>query len=123
MKSSENKKHLLKKVGAESKSINPIVEKDIQTVIPFEEDGNTFPGYPSYPPTDDIYYTDKVAENQNLETIPKVKKPGDKTGDDLDVPGAELDDEQEDIGSEDEENNYYSLGGDENSNLDEDKGE
>lgn len=33
------------------------------------------------------------------------------TGDDLDVPGAELDDEEEDIGEEDEENNYYSLGG------------
>jgi hypothetical protein len=123
MKSSENKKHLLKKVGDESKSTNPIAEEDIQTVIPFEEDGNTFPGYPAYPPTDDIYYNDKVAENQNQETAPKVKKPGDKTGDDLDVPGAELDDEQEDIGSEDEENNYYSLGGDENSNLDEDKGE
>lgn len=34
------------------------------------------------------------------------------SGDDLDVPGAELDDKQERIGSEDEENNYYSLGGD-----------
>lgn len=29
---------------------------------------------------------------------------------DLDVPGAELDDEGEDIGAEDEENNSYSLG-------------
>lgn len=29
----------------------------------------------------------------------------------LDVPGAELDDDMEDIGEEDEENNYYSLGG------------
>lgn len=34
------------------------------------------------------------------------------TGDDLDVPGSELDDENELRGSEDEENNYYSLGGD-----------
>lgn len=33
-------------------------------------------------------------------------------GDDLDVPGSELDDANEDIGEEDEENNYYSLGGD-----------
>ncbi len=31
---------------------------------------------------------------------------------DLDVPGSELDDEAENIGEEDEENNYYSLGGD-----------
>jgi hypothetical protein len=34
-----------------------------------------------------------------------------------------LDDHQEDIGSEDEENNYYSLGGDDNSDLEEDQGE
>lgn len=34
------------------------------------------------------------------------------TGEDLDTPGEELDDMNEDIGEEDEENNYYSLGGD-----------
>lgn len=33
---------------------------------------------------------------------------------DLDVPGADLDDEGESIGEEDEENNEYSLGGDDN---------
>ena len=33
-------------------------------------------------------------------------------GADLDVPGSEDDDASEDIGEEDEENNYYSLGGD-----------
>ena len=37
----------------------------------------------------------------------------------LDIPGAELDDEAEDIGEEDEENNYYSLGGDDKENLEE----
>ena len=47
----------------------------------------------------------------------------DQTGEDLDIPGAELDDEQEEIGSEDEENNYYSIGGDNHNDLDEDKGE
>lgn len=36
----------------------------------------------------------------------------DFTAKELDVPGSELDDEQEEIGSEDEENNHYSLGGD-----------
>ena len=39
--------------------------------------------------------------------------PLDRTGDDLDVPGSESDDANENIGEEDEENNYYSLGGDE----------
>lgn len=38
--------------------------------------------------------------------------PVDMAGSDLDVPGAELDDKREEIGSEDEENNSYSLGGD-----------
>jgi hypothetical protein len=41
------------------------------------------------------------------------------TGDDLDVPGEELDDPNEALGEEDEENNYYSLGGDNHENLDE----
>ena len=37
---------------------------------------------------------------------------------DLDIPGSELDDDNESIGEEDEENNYYSLGGDEKDDLD-----
>ena len=37
------------------------------------------------------------------------------SGSDLDVPGADADDMNEDIGEEDEENNPYSLGGDDNS--------
>ncbi len=43
----------------------------------------------------------------------------DFSGNDLDVPGAELDDEQESIGSEDEENNNYSLGGGNHNDLEE----
>jgi hypothetical protein len=39
--------------------------------------------------------------------------------DDLDVPGADLDDADEKIGEEDEENNYYSLGGDDHNDLEE----
>lgn len=38
--------------------------------------------------------------------------PVDMAGEDLDIPGTELDDANESIGSEDEENNGYSLGGD-----------
>lgn len=40
---------------------------------------------------------------------------------DLDIPGAELDDSDEALGEEDEENNYYSLGGDRHENLEEDQ--
>ncbi len=43
-----------------------------------------------------------------------------QTGADLDVPGSEDDDADENIGEEDEENNYYSLGGDNHDNLEED---
>jgi hypothetical protein len=42
-------------------------------------------------------------------------------GEDLDIPGSELDDADEEIGEEDEENNYYSLGGDNHEDLEEDK--
>jgi hypothetical protein len=41
--------------------------------------------------------------------------------DDLDVPGSDLDDADEELGEEDEENNYYSLGGDRHENLEEDQ--
>ena len=39
-----------------------------------------------------------------------------RSGRDLDTGGAELDDQNEAIGEEDEENNSYSLGGDDNEN-------
>lgn len=45
--------------------------------------------------------------------------PVDFSGKDLDVPGAELDDAQEAKGSEDEENNSYSIGGDAHDKLEE----
>ena len=43
------------------------------------------------------------------------------TGSDLDIPGSELDKELEITGSEDEQNNYYSLGGDDPNDLEEDQ--
>jgi hypothetical protein len=94
------------------------------------------PGYPDYPAGEDIYNKDKKEKDMNPEDKSKIKesndergKPNEKdfddilTGEDLDVPGSELDDKEEDIGSEDEENNYYSLGGDDHDDLEEDKGD
>lgn len=49
--------------------------------------------------------------------------PVDMAGSDLDVPGTELDDENEMIGAEDEENNTYSIGGDRHDNLEENSAE
>ena len=45
--------------------------------------------------------------------------PIDFSGNDLDIPGSELDDASEKIGSEDEENNPYSIGGDAHDKLEE----
>jgi hypothetical protein len=78
------------------------------------------PGYPTYPANEDIYSQAKEEKEINPEDITGFKekeKPGvnneaDYSGNDLDVPGSEIDDAQEEIGSEDEENNLYSLGGD-----------
>lgn len=95
-------------------------------------------GYPAYPASDDIYNKLHEEKNINPEDITRLKENNKKikdgrnnekdfdediSGDDLDVPGAELDDENEAIGSEDEENNYYSIGGDNHNDLEEDKGE
>lgn len=96
-------------------------------------------GYPLYPPSEDIY--NKYEEVKSIDPedllekrIPvpdpqpevdpdteELKELGDDImGTDLDVPGADLDDDLEEIGSEDEENNYYSLGGDNHKDLEED---
>lgn len=78
-----------------------------------EKNEKKFPGYPSYPADEDIYRTDKEEKEIDPEDPTKKKTPNEASIDkNLDVPGAELDDEQEDTGNEDEENNYYSLGGD-----------
>ncbi len=51
------------------------------------------------------------------EELLERKRKVDFSGEDLDVPGRELDDAQERSGSEDEENNHYSLGSDRNEDL------
>jgi hypothetical protein len=97
---------------------------------------NDLLGYPEYPAGEDIYSKYQEEKDINPEDISKTKESdyisgrndekdfnADVSGSDLDVPGAELDDNQEDIGSEDEENNYYSLGGDDHNELEEDKGD
>jgi hypothetical protein len=99
-----------------------------------EKVDDSLQGYPLYPASEDIYNQFKEENDIDPEDITRDKDSnerdeagadnevdfdGDMSGGDLDIPGSELDDEQEDIGSEDEENNYYSLGGDGHSDLDE----
>ena len=73
---------------------------------------------PEYKPADDIYNRAKE-EPLDEEGLPvKAKGHSGKSLDDgLDIPGTELDDADEEIGEEDEENNYYSLGGDNHDDL------
>jgi hypothetical protein len=83
-------------------------------------------GDPEYSAEMDIYSREKkVSLIDSDEDGKPIKGAGNKMqlGEDLDVPGAELDDQDEQIGEEDEENNYYSLGGDDHDDLEEDKGE
>jgi hypothetical protein len=83
-----------------------------------------FPGYPHYPEKEDIYSKEKEEHLDDEGALLTSKKKSEKIlGEGLDVPGAELDDTDEAIGEEDEENNYYSLGGDNHEDLEEDKGE
>ncbi len=92
-----------------------------------------FPGYPLYPRSEDIFNKSKEEQEIDPEDITQLKERNEKGNylkqnrtshlEDLDVPGSELDDAEEKIGSEDEENNYYSLGGDEHDDLEEDKGD
>jgi hypothetical protein len=49
-------------------------------------------------------------EGEDETLLPNLKIGPDFSGDDLDVPGSELDDFSEDLGSADEENNFYSRG-------------
>lgn len=87
-----------------------------------------------YSPEDDIYNQSKKVSNINPDDNSVItnshEKEGhmneknfeeDMSGSDLDIPGAELDDLNEEIGEEDEENNYYSIGGDNHDNLEESK--
>lgn len=94
------------------------------------------PGYPETPAGEDVYRKWKEEVEIDPEDTTKLKVESDTqlkanekdfsddvSGGDLDIPGSELDDAQEKIGSEDEENNYYSIGGDDHNDLDEDKGD
>src|SRR5262245_50222290 len=78
---------------------------------------------PIYKKEDDIYNRAKEEPLEDEDQQDKIKKANkdEVVGEDLDVPGAELDDVEERIGEEDEENNYYSVGGDRHEDLEEEK--
>lgn len=62
---------------------------------------------------DDKARWDAMLDNEDADGE-RLNEKVEVSGDDLDVPGSEEDDANEAIGEEDEENNSYSLGGDDN---------
>jgi hypothetical protein len=114
----------------------PMKRKKPKLHIMDSTDNGLFPGYPLYPANEDIYINDSKVSGIDFEDANKKLQSaeeefdaynrndfgGNEMGGDLDVPGAELDDAMEAIGSEDEENNYYSLSGEDPNELDENKG-
>ena len=84
-----------------------------------KEEDQKFP-LPIYNKGDDIYNREKE-EPLDDEDSPGTSVNDKGPADDLDIPGTEADDADEAIGEEDEENNYYSLGGDRHDDLEEDK--
>lgn len=77
-------------------------------------------GYALYPPNEDILNNNQQQLDIDLDKIAELKEQNETKliiddglndnylENDMDMPGVELDDEDEAIGSEDEENNNYS---------------
>jgi hypothetical protein len=96
-----------------------MTKKAKQQIDSAEED-QKFP-LPEYSAKDDIYNRAKEEplDDEDQPAKGKLQAVDKKLGDDLDIPGSELDDADEALGEEDEENNYYSLGGDNHDDLEE----
>ncbi len=99
-----------------------------KTIVPEKE-------FSYYPAEEDIYNKLDEAQNTDPEDIENPKSVNGfndtepivyghhVTTEDLDIPGTEMDDPAEIIGSEDEENNAYSLSKDCLNDPEEDSGE
>jgi len=110
-----------KKRGASKKDENKSSEPDLAAeedadIASEEEDDETSITREDLIALDDDAFNPEEGDDAQLR---KRSVPLDMSGDDLDVPGSELDDEEEMIGEEDEENNSYSIGGDRHDDLEE----
>ena len=81
-------------------------------------------GADDMPTRDEQQLREAALDSTDSEGVPLNEKDSFNaiSGSDLDVPGSEEDDADEEIGEEDEENNPYSLGGDDNSTNEERSG-
>jgi len=115
-------------VSPAESSTGPVNEEDIKQS---EENNNQIPPIEPLDPADQyvVNEEDLIAlgpkdlsmDGGDDELLAHRESAVDFSGNDLDIPGSELDDESESVGSEDEENNSYSLGGDDHNDLEESK--
>lgn len=105
------------------KNVERPVSSSLDTAADIDDDLIIVPGTEADVTKDDLI----ILGEQNIDDLDETdeEEPVDSkvhlgalnTG--LDVPGEELDDSNEGLGEEDEENNYYSLGGDRQETLEE----
>jgi hypothetical protein len=91
---------------------------------PKDTSDEKYPEIKPYPASEDIYSNSEKEEDIDVDDLTKHKRRNEKpespneksfnedmTGEDLDIPGNADDESDMGNGKEDEENNYYSLGG------------
>jgi len=135
-----NKDNGMKHIDADPGNMGPNARRmgtEQRTAVTGNEDGQADQENPADVTDEDIRMLDAADQNRDLDDpdseddtldardddgtlLNEARGTYGDTGADLDVPGSEEDDADEDRGEEDEENNYYSLGGDNHENLDED---
>jgi hypothetical protein len=108
-----------KKIGLDiENSDQPLIKEDLlepdDVLIDLDAETELVPGTSSDVTEEEIM--ELGDKNKDLDLGDDETFPGDLPEDDILIPGAELDDLGEKNGSEDEENNYYSLGGDNHEN-------
>lgn len=113
---------------AEPGNNNGIISIDAEKASPTNERENEdiVMGTEADVTEEDRLILDIIDDGRSINDVKDLLDNTDEDGDELsednsinglDVPGSELDDADEDVGSEDEENNYYSLGSDNNDSL------
>ena len=102
--------------------INDEVENDLDSNVSASEKEDLEDAANNMPTEDNINLREAALDNTDEDGTPlnEGSFKNDVSGTDLDVPGADEDDEDEEIGEEDEENNAYSLGGDNHDDIPED---
>lgn len=114
--SEENKEKLLdedeKEPETSADTDEPVTESSTAGNVSSEEQELLERAADFMPTEDEEGLQHATLDDTDLDGDPLNENNDDISGKDLDIPGGETDDANEDIGEEDEENNSYSLGGD-----------